>query len=309
MFTLSVLPENEGKTGIPTSSSCTIPLFCTVYNMFFVSWESVFQSDHRSQDQMAGVIPSNRLILSKWKADKWSWKLLEYRQPARLTLHSTKLCTKFRIFRKKIFFGTKVTFEAFLSISQNLKVTVFREAHKRNFELVDETLIFQGHLNVFCGSFMASLCSSRWSDQNCKTDCVTLKTSFQSKPVWAILTDFLARYRYLKWGLKFRIFYKTSKILNDFSRENHGHGGHEHGVRRGVFGDKLSFKKMSAGGRLCTLQENPHFWVPMIKVRPPDGISIFTIRVFTLSVNVEKYSSVDPPVLKIKNYCEKQYIC
>ncbi len=28
---------------------------------------------------------------------------------------------------------------------------------------------------------------------------------------------------------------------------------------------------MSAGGRLCTLQENPHFWVPTIKVRPPDG--------------------------------------
>jgi hypothetical protein len=44
------------------------------------------------------------------------------------------------------------------------------------------------------------------------------------------------------------------------------------GVRRGVFGGKLSFKKLSAGGRLCTLQENSHFWVPMIKVRPPDGI-------------------------------------
>ncbi len=42
---------------------------------------------------------------------------------ARLTLHSTKLCTNFKIFRKKIFVGTKVTSEAFLSISQNLKVT------------------------------------------------------------------------------------------------------------------------------------------------------------------------------------------
>ncbi len=42
----------------------------------------------------------------------------------------------------------------------------------------------------------------------------------------------------------------------------------------GVFGGKLSFKKMSAGGRLCTLQENPHFWIPRIKVRPPDGTSI-----------------------------------
>jgi hypothetical protein len=67
-------------------------------------------------------------------------------------------------------------------------------------------------------------------------------------------------------------FYETLKMFNDFSRENHGHGGHEHGVRRRVFGVKLLFKKMSAGGRLCTLQENPHFWVPRIKVRTPDGI-------------------------------------
>jgi hypothetical protein len=42
---------------------------------------------------------------------------------ARLTLHSTKLCTEFKICRKKIFFCTKVTTEAFLSISQILKVT------------------------------------------------------------------------------------------------------------------------------------------------------------------------------------------
>ncbi len=39
----------------------------------------------------------------------------------------------------------------------------------------------------------------------------------------------------------------------------------------GFLGGKLSFKKMSAGGHLCTLQENPYFWVPTIKVRPPDG--------------------------------------
>ncbi len=30
-------------------------------------------------------------------------------------------------------------------------------------------------------------------------------------------------------------------------------------VSAGVFGGKLSFKKMSARGSLCTLQENPHF--------------------------------------------------
>jgi hypothetical protein len=45
-------------------------------------------------------------------------------------------------------------------------------------------------------------------------------------------------------------------------------------VSAGGFGGKLSFKKVSAGGRLCTLQENPHFWVQTIKVRPPDGTLI-----------------------------------
>jgi hypothetical protein len=40
----------------------------------------------------------------------------------------------------------------------------------------------------------------------------------------------------------------------------------------GFSGGKRSFKNMSAGGKLCTLQENGHFWVPTIKVRPPDGI-------------------------------------
>ncbi len=39
----------------------------------------------------------------------------------------------------------------------------------------------------------------------------------------------------------------------------------------GFSGGKLSFKKISAGGLLCLLQENPHFWVPTIKVRQPDG--------------------------------------
>jgi hypothetical protein len=40
----------------------------------------------------------------------------------------------------------------------------------------------------------------------------------------------------------------------------------------GFSGGKLSFKNMPVGGRLCTLQENPHFWVPTIKDRPPDGM-------------------------------------
>ncbi len=42
---------------------------------------------------------------------------------ARFTLHSTKLCTEFKIFRKKYFFLVLKLPEAFLSISQNLNVT------------------------------------------------------------------------------------------------------------------------------------------------------------------------------------------
>ncbi len=42
-------------------------------------------------------------------------------------------------------------------------------------------------------------------------------------------------------------------------------------VSAGGSGGKLSFKNLSAGGRLCTVQEDPHFWVPTIKVRRPDG--------------------------------------
>ncbi len=73
---------------------------------------------------------------------------------------------------------------------------------------------------------------------------------------------------------------------------NHGHGGHEHRVRRGFswvrFHSRrwpqgvtsVSFKKMTAGSHLCTLQENPHFWVPTIKVRPPDGIYSSSLILF-----------------------------
>ncbi len=58
--------------------------------------------------------------------------------------------------------------------------------------------------------------------------------------MWALFTHFLARYKYLHWGTKFRIFLKTFKIFDDFSRENHGHGGHYQGVRWGVSG--VSFR-------------------------------------------------------------------
>jgi hypothetical protein len=106
---------------------------------------------------------------------------------ATLTLHSTKFCTKFKIFRKKYYFVLRLPLRHFQAFPKIWKSHVFREAHKRNFELVDETLIFQGHLNSFWGSFMASPCSSRWSDQECcKTECVTLKSTFQTRPMWAV---------------------------------------------------------------------------------------------------------------------------
>jgi hypothetical protein len=88
--------------------------------------------------------------------------------------------------------------------------------------------------------------------------------------------------------VKVSYFYETLKICNDFSLENHGHGGHEHGVHGGFWGGKVSFKKMSAGGRLRILQENPHFWVPAIKVRPPDGTTQYG-RYTALTTKVHFY--------------------
>ncbi len=39
----------------------------------------------------------------------------------------------------------------------------------------------------------------------------------------------------------------------------------------GFSGVSFQLKTCPQGGRLCTLQENPHFRVQTIKVRPPDG--------------------------------------
>jgi hypothetical protein len=80
-----------------------------------------------------------------------------YRVPsARLTLHSTKLCAKFKIFRKKKFPGTKVTCEAFLSISQNLKATSLQRGTQtklwtcwRNFDLSRSFERFLGIVHGF----------------------------------------------------------------------------------------------------------------------------------------------------------------
>ncbi len=76
---------------------------------------------------------------------------------------------------------------------------------------------FKVFLNVVLGSFIASLCSSRWSDQECcKTECVALKTSFLTRPMWALKTYFLARYRFLKWGSKFFLFLQNFENLQRF---------------------------------------------------------------------------------------------
>ncbi len=85
------------------------------------------------------------------------------------------------------------------------------------------------------------------------------------------LIPFSCKIQILRVRVKVSYFYKTLKIFDDFSRENHGHGGHEHGVRRGFSGESFHLRRCPQGGRLCSLQENPHFWVPTIKVRPPDG--------------------------------------
>jgi hypothetical protein len=40
----------------------------------------------------------------------------------------------------------------------------------------------------------------------------------------------------------------------------------------GFSGVSFYLRRCPQGGCLCILQANPHFWVPMIKVRQPDGI-------------------------------------
>ncbi len=114
---------------------------------------------------------------------------------------------------------------------------------------------------------MALLCSSKWSDQKCcKTECEGLKTSFQTRPMWALQTHVLARYRFLKWWSKFHKFYKTLKIFNEFSWENHGHGGHEHGVRRGFLAVSLHLRRCLQGVASVLRKKIPIFgsWQSML---------------------------------------------
>ncbi len=68
--------------------------------------------------------------------------------------------------------ATKVTFEASLSISQNLKVTRLQGCTQTKlWNLLTKLWSFKVIWTFFFwGSFIASLCSSRWSEQKCKTE-------------------------------------------------------------------------------------------------------------------------------------------
>jgi hypothetical protein len=76
-----------------------------------------------NKNQATFVAFNTKLKRDLYTFDFWR-SLVRCRVPsARLALHSTKLRTKFRIFREKIYFVTELTSEKFLSIFQNLKVT------------------------------------------------------------------------------------------------------------------------------------------------------------------------------------------
>ncbi len=127
---------------------------------------------------------------------------------ARLTLHSTKLCTKCNIFRN-FFFGTKVTSEEFLSNSQNFKVTRLQGCTQTKFWSCWQNFDLSRSFERFWGSFTASLFSSRWSDQKCcNTECVTLKTSFQKTNV-SSLYPFSCKIQIFKLRVKVSYFYET----------------------------------------------------------------------------------------------------
>ncbi len=108
---------------------------------------------------------------------------------------------------------------------------------------------------------MVLLCSSRWSDQKCcKTECVALNQAFKQdecellKPNFLQDTDFKVR-------VKVSYVYETLKI-NDFSRQNHGHGGHEHGVRRVSLGVSFHLRRCPQGGRHYYFARKPPFLGP-----------------------------------------------
>ncbi len=64
------------------------------------------------------------------------------------------------------------------------------------------------------------------------------KNTLSNKTNVSSLNSFSCKIQIFKVRVKvsYFFFYETLKISNDFSRENHDRGGHERGVRMGVFG-------------------------------------------------------------------------
>jgi hypothetical protein len=166
------------------------------------------------------------------------------------------------------FFCTEVTFEAFLGSSQNLKVIRLQGGPQtklgtcqQNFEL---SRLFEWFMELVHGfAVLQKMVSSIF----CKTGCVSLATRFQTRPMWALQTYFPASDRFLKWCSKFFFFFKQNfERLQRFVTREPWPWRTWTWRAQGVFGSKLPFRIMSAGGRLCTFQEKPQFWVPMLKV-------------------------------------------
>ncbi len=109
----------------------------------------------------------------------------------------------------------------FLAFPKMWRSHVFREAHKRNFELFDKLWSLKVIWTFFWDLFMALLCSSRWSDQNryCKTEFVALLTqAFEQdqcelfKPIFLQDTNFLSEGQSLVFFFFFFFFFFLKKI-------------------------------------------------------------------------------------------------
>ncbi len=134
---------------------------------------------------------------------------------AGLTLHSTKLCPKLG---KNIFWYWGYLWGIF-------KHSPKSEGHMSSWRHTNETLnllmklwSFKVILTFFLGSFIVLLCSVDGLTKNVVKQCVAFKPSLQIRPMWALQTHFLVRYRFLKWGSKLLFFFtklwKSSTIFH-----------------------------------------------------------------------------------------------
>ncbi len=168
-----------------------------------IPWRIHSRVDHNSVVSCL-FLPSTKLFKSRNFFNKISFL---WKQPG-------LLCTSQNFARSSKFLGKKymlllrLPLRHFLAFPKFWRSHVFRDSHKPNFELVHETLIFQGHLNIW-GSFMASLCSGRWSDQICcKTECVVaLKTKLSNKTNVSSLNPFSCKIQICKVRVEVSFFF------------------------------------------------------------------------------------------------------